>query len=224
MNFSFEKGNHSNHISTNFHSGEVGPKQEKTVTIFFHPRILGDHKIELPLFIDGKKTHVTIYGKAVPLKLNLVNQLDKFVDFGSVLVGKTVTKTVAIRNESECPVEIVFNFLERLPKRTTKEMPDESLELPQEEKKEEKKKKKHKKGSKKGSKGKSSKSSKKKSKKGSSKKSKSTGKKSKKSKSTKSKSTGKKSKKSKSTGKKSKKSSKGSKKSKKLKKLAQPET
>jgi hypothetical protein len=120
-------------MSTDFQSGEVGPHGYQNITIYFHPLIIGQHNLELPLYVDGKKTHVNILGKAVPLKLAFVDQTDKFVDLGAVMVGKTRVKTVRVLNESECAVNILFNFWERLPQRPTKETPEESLEIPKEE-------------------------------------------------------------------------------------------
>ena len=128
-----EKGKHEAHISTDFKCDEVAPQAQKNITIYFHPMILGEHRLELPLYIESKKTHVTILGKAVPLKLTLVDQVDKFVDLGSILVGKTQTKTIRVTNECECYLNIIFNFWDRLPKKPMKETPEGTIEIPQEE-------------------------------------------------------------------------------------------
>lgn len=56
-----------------------------------------------------------IFGEGVPLYLQLARAGDKFIDFGATIVGKPVTKTIKVVNNSAASVQIIVDFWERLP-------------------------------------------------------------------------------------------------------------
>lgn len=131
-NFRLEQGTLSNHISTDFKSAEISPKEIYKITVFFHPLVIGDHSIELPFYLDGRKTHVTIKGKSV--RLSLKNTLDKILDFGAIVVGKSDRKTISILNESEASINIAINFLDQLTSKDVGKKPSIEIEYPKNKK------------------------------------------------------------------------------------------
>lgn len=75
----------------------------------------GDYITKIPFYVNSKPETITIKIKAVPIELILEDYNERFVNFGGVLAGKTVSKTVKVVNRSLTTVNVVFNLYDRLP-------------------------------------------------------------------------------------------------------------
>lgn len=114
-----------------FKSSIIQPKNYQRINIYFHPLEIGNYSIKIPFIVDSRKCFVTITAVVVVMNLELINYQDKFVDMGSVCIGKTISKTIEVINRSESSIECVFNFLNLLPINNTNKMGDKpNIKLP----------------------------------------------------------------------------------------------
>lgn len=104
----------------NFTSKVVKPRKTEEIPIYFHPMEVTDYHSLIPFLVNSKIYTVAIHGEGVPLQLNLVNPLDRFIDLGSTTTGKTTTRLVKVINNSAVAIDVQFDIWDRLPYYTRK--------------------------------------------------------------------------------------------------------
>lgn len=104
-----------NCITVNFKSKIVRPRKSEEIPIYFHPMEVTDYHNLIPFFVNSKIYTVSIHGEGVPLHLDLVVPADRFIDLGSTIAGKPVTRAVKVINNSAVAVDAKFDIWDRLP-------------------------------------------------------------------------------------------------------------
>lgn len=102
-------------FTVHFKTKEIKPKITEKISIYFHPLTAKSYKTQAIFFINSKAYPIHLRGNGVPLLLEVLDEKDKFVDFGSPLIGKTVIKTIKVINKSKATVAAIFDLIDRLP-------------------------------------------------------------------------------------------------------------
>lgn len=103
------------YLTVKYTSGQIAPGKTEEILIYFHPVEIMEYRTQIPFFINSNLNMVSIQGQGVPLKLELANSGDKFLDFGAVTVGKKIIKKIRIINKSVVDVDTVFDIWDKLP-------------------------------------------------------------------------------------------------------------
>lgn len=103
------------HVTVKFTSNYVMPKKSERIPIYFHPMEVTHYQNQIPFYVNSKIYAITIHGEGVPLRVELVNPVDKFVDFGAVVAGRDAIKKIRVMNKSAVDIDIIFDVWDRLP-------------------------------------------------------------------------------------------------------------
>ncbi|KAK4880159.1 hypothetical protein RN001_008305 [Aquatica leii] len=102
-------------LTIKFNSKRIQPKSVEAMEISFHPFKVQQYNIELMFYINSQPHTIRIRGEGVPIAVRLKDCNDKFLNFGSVPVGKTSSISVVVLNDGLSPIEIIFDIPEKLP-------------------------------------------------------------------------------------------------------------
>jgi hydrocephalus-inducing protein len=78
------------------------PAQVLTVAVRFAPRDVKDYAFVIPFIVNGtSKVPITVVGKGIQPRLELVNASQRNLNFGIINIGNEVRKTIPILNKSK---------------------------------------------------------------------------------------------------------------------------
>lgn len=73
------------------------------------------YKTDLNFRVNSAQFTVKVAGEGVPLLIELADASHRFINFGTPLVGKTVTKPLHIINKSRASFNMFVDLYQRLP-------------------------------------------------------------------------------------------------------------
>lgn len=102
-------------MTVKFSSSQIAPGKTEQIPVYFHPMEVMQYKIQIPFIVNSKARPISLQGEGVPLRIELANAADKFLDFGAIMVGKDVSKKIRILNKSAVDIDITFDIWDKLP-------------------------------------------------------------------------------------------------------------
>ncbi|KAF5288916.1 hypothetical protein FQA39_LY03795 [Lamprigera yunnana] len=102
-------------LTINFKSKIIEPGTTEQIEIYFHPFKYENYSVKVTFYVNSRPQIIRIKGSGVPHHLRLENANEKFLNFGSVPVGKKYSIPVTVINEGLASIDIIFNFPNRLP-------------------------------------------------------------------------------------------------------------
>jgi hydrocephalus-inducing protein len=92
-------------VRVKFESQTIQPAATVTALIEFTPIEPTAYKEKLSFLINSRTTiDIAVHGVGVPLKLGLADLSNSTIKFGAVMPGKTVQRTINMRNDSRLPI------------------------------------------------------------------------------------------------------------------------
>lgn len=121
-------------VTVDFQTKLVKPKTAVEIPIYFHPTEITEYHNFIPFLVNSKIYTIAVHGEGVPLRLNLFDPSERFIDLGSTITGKTTTKPVKVINNSSITIDVKFDIWNRLPyyQKKTKTLEPE-YDLPQQQ-------------------------------------------------------------------------------------------
>ena len=84
------------------------------IPIYFHPTEMKRFEAYLKFYLNSKLEVVNITGEGVPLIIELNRPEDTYINFGSLMIGTTVSKAVTVVNQSKCSISACFGTFNEL--------------------------------------------------------------------------------------------------------------